>query len=104
MAVVLWMASLVPLTTSDVVDAAPALPNLIIGPLLIAIGIAVVRYRVQIHRNVIEQQRWLVGDTLARGFARLQSPFWIGAVGVTAMLMGIWAIGYGIVRLVSDLA
>lgn len=98
------MASLVPLTTSDVVDAAPALPNLIVGPLLIAIGIAVVRYRVEIHRNVIQQQRWLVGDTLARRLERLQRPFWIGAVGVSMIAMGVYAIGYGVVKVVSDLA
>ncbi|WP_341578762.1 hypothetical protein [Microbacterium schleiferi] len=104
MAVVLRLANLAPLTTGEVVEAAPALPNLIVGPLTIAIGIAVIRYRVEIHRNVIQQQRWLVGDTVARRLERLQHPFWIGFVGISTILMGIHSIGYGVVKLVSDLS
>ncbi|MFK0402683.1 hypothetical protein ACIQTT_10165 [Microbacterium sp. NPDC090225] len=62
---------------------------LVAGIVALVGGLLLVRYRRSFFDETAKIQRGLVGRPTSRAFERLQSPFWIGVVGVGASGMGI---------------
>lgn len=77
---------------------APALPNLIVGILVVVVGILIVKRREKIYRGTVGFEKRAFGKGLGDLLERLQSPFWVGAVGVVGVLMGLVMIGYAVWR------
>ena len=51
-------------------------------------GVLIVTRRKKLWADTRDRQRRLVGRHVSRAFERLQNSFWIGAVGVFAVLSG----------------
>lgn len=68
-------------------------PMLVVFPLicagLIVVGVLVIKYRKALWDSTRERQRRIFGRHVAGAFERVQSSFWIGAVGVFAVIAGI---------------
>lgn len=68
-------------------------PSLVVpfvaGIIALAGGVLLVRYRKSFYDTTVKLQRGLIGRPTSRAFERLQSPFWVGVVGVAASVMGI---------------
>lgn len=60
-----------------------------IGILAVVGGILIVKFRKGLYKRTIDEQRMLVGRSMGSAFERLQSPFWIGVVGVGASILGL---------------
>lgn len=75
---------------------APALPNLIFGVMVLFIGTTVVWRRKQIYEATLRGEKRWFGRGIGKLFERLQSPFWVGAVGATGVLMGVVMISYAV--------
>lgn len=56
---------------------------------LIGVGIVIIRYRGRLWADTRDRQRRIFGRYTAGAFERLQNSFWIGFVGVFAILVGV---------------
>jgi hypothetical protein len=81
--------------------AAPALPNLIFGPLAVLAGVVIVVFRDCLYRATVRGQEQFLGKSGSAALSRLQSAFWVGAAGVGVVLMGVAMISHGIWAAVS---
>ncbi|MGO4299405.1 hypothetical protein [Leifsonia sp. RAF41] len=77
------------------------LPNLIIGPLVIVIGVLVIVFRRQVRDATVNAEKTAVGDRIGRAAGLLQTPFWVAAAGIIGVLVGILMLIGGVVTLVS---
>lgn len=80
---------------------APALPNLIFGIMALFIGAVAVWRRKQIYEATVRGEKRWFGRGIGELAERLQSPFWVGAAGAGAVLMGVVMICYAIWRFFS---
>jgi uncharacterized membrane protein HdeD (DUF308 family) len=79
-------------------------PNLIVGTLAVVAGILLVIFRARVHAWNAGRQRALLGQKRAEAVGKLQSSFWVGFVGVMAVVFGLITITYGIVGIVQNAA
>lgn len=77
------------------------IPLLIVGPFVISLGILITIFRHSIYRATASNQRFIVGRRIARQMERRQSPFWVGFVGIFAVLMGLFMITGAVVGLAT---
>ena len=80
-------------------EPAPVLPNLIIGPIVILAGIAIVRFRTSLYRRTVRDQERMFGKRVNAFVSRFQSAFWVGVMGVWGILLGVMMVGFGVSRL-----
>lgn len=73
---------------------------LVVGIIALVGGLLLIRYRKSVYDMTVKVQRGLVGRPTSRAFERLQSPFWIGVVGVGASVMGVVLIAACVVAFV----
>lgn len=77
---------------------APALPNLVVGILVLVAGVLVIRHRERIYKATVRgEKRWL-GRGIGELLERLQNPFWVGVAGAGGSLMGVVMISYALWR------
>jgi hypothetical protein len=88
----------------NAVDTSTIVPNLIVGPVAILMGILVVKYRVKLRNFFVGTERAIYGKKAVDGLGKLQTPFWVGFAGVGFVLLGCSALSFGVVRLVQLLA
>ncbi len=79
-------------------------PNLVVGLVLIVAGILIAVFRVKVRNWSVRGQSAIIGQKRSEAAAKLQTPFWIGVVGVGAVLMGVVALTGAIVGLVQTLS
>lgn len=79
-------------------------PNLVIGPIVIVAGILITVFRVKVRNWSVRGQSAIIGQKRSEAATKLQTPFWIGVVGVMAALMGVLALTGAIVGLVQVLS
>ena len=89
------------LEASTRAEPAPALPNLIVGLVVIVIGVMIVGHRKSLYESILRQQRQFFGQGWSDFARRLQRPFWVGAVGVFGIGMGIVMISYALWRFLT---
>ena len=89
------------LEASTRAEPAPALPNLIVGLLVIFVGLIVVRHRKSLYESILRRQRNYFGQGWSDFARRLQTPFWIGVVGACGVAMGVVVISYAVWRFVT---
>ncbi len=80
---------------------APALPNVVVGFVLVVVGVATVVRRERIYEGTVRAEKKWFGRGLGEFLERFRSPFWIGAAGVFAVLLGVSAVTYGVSRLLA---
>ena len=80
---------------------APALPNVIFGFVLVVVGVVTVVRRKRIYKGTVRAEKKWFGRGLGEFLERSQSPIWIGAAGVFAVLLGVSAVTYGVWRLLT---
>jgi hypothetical protein len=88
----------------NVADTSTIVPNLIVGPAAILMGILVIGYRVKLWDFFVATERVMFGKKAGEGLGKLQTPFWVGFAGVGFVLLGCSAMSFGVVRLVQLLA
>jgi hypothetical protein len=77
------------------------LPNLIVGPIVVVVGIVVFLFRRQLRDMFLNAEKTVFGEKAARTMGQLQTPFWVGAVGILSAGMGVVTIVGAIVRLIA---
>ncbi|MBN9633611.1 MAG: hypothetical protein J0I18_23935 [Actinobacteria bacterium] len=77
------------------------LPNLIIGPIVVIVGILVFIFRRQLRDMTVNAEKTAFGEKPGRALGQLQTPFWAGVAGIGGVAIGILMIIGGIVTLVS---
>jgi hypothetical protein len=85
------------------IDPGTILPHLIFGALAVAAGILIVINRRPPFDSTVRNLQ-AVNRGSSKAVARLSSPFWVGAVGVTFMLIGLLMVAgaaVGIVQLAA---
>jgi len=78
------------------------LPNLIVGPIALIVGVVVICFRRQLRDWAIESQAGIFGRRVADTAAKLQSPFWVGFVGAAIVLMGIYMVANAIITVAGS--
>lgn len=63
-------------------------PGLIFGPIVIILGLYIVRNRVRVNRSVYRAQQTFVGKRAANASAGKQSPWMMGVVGIGFVAFG----------------
>ncbi len=59
----------------------------------------ITKFRKSLYGTTAKAQRRIVGRSASSAFERLQSPFWVGVVGVGAVLIGTAMIVFAFVAL-----
>lgn len=78
------------------IDPETILPNLIFGVLVVSAGIPIVIYRRVLFESTVRNVQGLSRGS-SRAVARLSSPFWVGAVGVAAIVIALFMIAGALV-------
>lgn len=81
---------------------APALPNLVVGILVLFAGVVVIRHRERIYKATVRGEKRWFGMWTGELLERLQNPFWVGVAGAGGSLMGIVMISYALWRFFSS--
>ena len=58
------------------------LPDLIIGPIVVLLGVLVFIFRRQLREMTVTAEKTALGEKPARAMGRLQTPFWVGVAGI----------------------
>lgn len=73
------------------------LPDFIVGPIAIAIGVLVFIFRQTIRDWTVKSESGAVGDRLGQ----FQTPFWVGFAGLGGIVVGLTMLVGGVVVLVT---
>ncbi|MDL9979025.1 hypothetical protein [Microbacterium candidum] len=79
-------------------------PNIVIGSVIAVAGVIIYLLRVPLHKRTAAFERRMFGDRVVDTAERLQSPYWVGFVGLAGIGLGIVMIVYGIVGIVQGSA
>lgn len=82
------------------IDSGTILPNLIFGVLIIAAGFAIIGHRHSLFRGAARDTK-LFSRGASKAVGRWSSPFWIGAVGVSAIATGVFMIIGAVIGIVQ---
>ncbi|GAB3578135.1 hypothetical protein GCM10027406_13830 [Leifsonia lichenia] len=86
-----------------VLDPGIIVPNLIIGPLVLAGGILIVVFRKQLREWIVSSEKSALGDDRGNSLGLLQTPFWAGVTGVAIALLGAVMLMFGVVSFIQRL-
>ena len=74
------------------VDGGSILANLILGILAVISGVLIVRHRRRLNDSVFKAQELMLGRRIARVSAGRQTPFMMGLVGLSFVLVGLFGV------------
>lgn len=77
------------------------LPDLIVGPIAIAIGVLVFIFRQTIRDWTVKSESGAVGDRAGDRLGQFQTPFWVGFAGLGGIVVGLTMLVGGVVVLVT---
>ncbi|MFF1879810.1 hypothetical protein [Leifsonia sp. NPDC058230] len=77
------------------------LPNLIVGPIALCLGILVFIFRARIRDWTVDSQGAMFGHKTAETAGRLQTPIWVGVAGIFIAAIGVLMIVGGIAVLLA---